>query len=389
MRALLVALAAAPCAGHKLPSRSDAHVFSGASHGGCSLNADYPLQYVTYRTTDRPVIDGKLDEALWAEVPWTNDFVDISTDQTPRKKTRAKMRWDDGHLYVGAYLEEDEIWANITKDDEVIFHDNDFEVFVDPGGSTHFYKEIEINARGKVWDLCINRPYGEGGYENSSRTYGRSGFGIPGLQSAVTIDGTLNDATSKSKSWTVEMAIPVSSLLVNSTGGEPPAPGRYWRLDFSRVQWRVLRKGAAFWKDPKYKAEDNWVWQPIGVINMHNPERWGYLQFADTEVNKTSLVKDPEWPVRLWASKVFHAQKDFGKKNKGVFAKDLQELRGSNATSMLETPCGLDTKVTCTNADCKAFKVRVASPDGKCVAVIDHRRHISMDSSSCGDAGTM
>jgi hypothetical protein len=27
-------------------------------------------------------------------------------------------------------------------------------------------------------------------------------------------------------------------------------------------------------------AEDNWVWSPQGLINMHVPERWGWVEFA-------------------------------------------------------------------------------------------------------------
>lgn len=43
------------------------------------------------------------------------------------------------------------MWANITKGPDVIFHDNDFEVFVDPAGSNHHYKEFEINANCAKW----------------------------------------------------------------------------------------------------------------------------------------------------------------------------------------------------------------------------------------------
>jgi hypothetical protein len=41
----------------------------------------------------------------------------------------------------------------------VIFHDNDFEVFIDPDGDNWQYYEIEVNARGQVWDLLLIRPY--------------------------------------------------------------------------------------------------------------------------------------------------------------------------------------------------------------------------------------
>ncbi len=59
---------------------------------------------------------------------------------------------------------------------QVIFHDNDFEIFVDADGSTHYYKETEVNAGAADWDLCLNKPYNDGGYENSSRVFGAQGF---------------------------------------------------------------------------------------------------------------------------------------------------------------------------------------------------------------------
>ncbi|MEL7220901.1 MAG: carbohydrate-binding family 9-like protein, partial [Bacteroidota bacterium] len=31
---------------------------------------------------------------------------------------------------------------------------------------------------------------------------------------------------------------------------------------------------------------DYWVWSPHGTINMHMPEKWGYVQFSETEVGK-------------------------------------------------------------------------------------------------------
>jgi hypothetical protein len=29
--------------------------------------------------------------------------------------------------------------------------------------------------------------------------------------------------------------------------------------------------------------EDNSVWSPQGVINMHLPERWGFVEFSSAE----------------------------------------------------------------------------------------------------------
>jgi len=58
-------------------------------------------------------------------------------------------------LSLGHDSQEPEIWANITEHDQVIFQDNDFEVFVDPASSSHYYKELEINALASTWALYV------------------------------------------------------------------------------------------------------------------------------------------------------------------------------------------------------------------------------------------
>jgi len=56
---------------------------------------------------------------------------------------------------VGDNPQDPEIWANVTEHDQVIFQDNDFEVFVDPASSSHYYKELEINALASTWALYV------------------------------------------------------------------------------------------------------------------------------------------------------------------------------------------------------------------------------------------
>ena len=43
------------------------------------------------------------------------------------------MLWDDDALYVGAWMEEPQVVATFTEKNSVIFWDNDFEVFINPG----------------------------------------------------------------------------------------------------------------------------------------------------------------------------------------------------------------------------------------------------------------
>ena len=73
------------------------------------------------------------------------------------------MLYDDNYFYFAAELDEPHVWATLTDRDAVIYHDNDFEVFIDPDGDNHLYYELEINALGTEWDLLLVKPYRDGG----------------------------------------------------------------------------------------------------------------------------------------------------------------------------------------------------------------------------------
>ena len=122
-----------------------------------------PRTVVCYRASSPLTTDGKLDEASWLATPWSAPFVDIDGVRPVRHATRMKLLWDDEALYIAAQLDEPDLWATITTRDAVIFQDHDFEVFVDPGGDTHEYYELEVNALGTAFDLFLVKPYRDGG----------------------------------------------------------------------------------------------------------------------------------------------------------------------------------------------------------------------------------
>jgi hypothetical protein len=233
-----------------------------------------PKEYVCYRTAGKVVIDGKLDEASWRNAPATDEFIDIEGDVKPRPRfaTRAKMLWDNQYFYIGAEMEEPHVWATLTKRDSVIFHDNDFEVFIDPNGDRDEYYELEINALNTVWDLFLPKPYRDGGKAQNS-------WDIVGLKTAVKVTGTLNDLTDNDTGWSVEMAIPWKALGEYAHKAAPPADGDQWRINFSRVEWQHEIVDGKYRKVANTK-EDNWVWSAQGVIDMHRPEMWGYVRFS-------------------------------------------------------------------------------------------------------------
>lgn len=221
-----------------------------------------PLEYVCHFTTIAPKIDGKLDDVVWQKAPWTSDFVDIegAAKPAPRFHTRVKMLWDHRYLYIAAQMEEPDVKATLTQHDSVIFEDNDFEVFLKPLPSTASYYEFEINALNTGWDLFLPKPYRMGGEADNS-------WDIQGLQTAVAVQGTLNNSSDKDQGWTVEIAYPLNAFQSRQQV-PPPQDGTTWRMNFSRVEWKAGQ--------PK---EDNWVWTPQGLIDMHVPEHWGFLRF--------------------------------------------------------------------------------------------------------------
>ncbi len=278
-----------------------------------------PKGYVCYRATGAIEVDGRLEEDSWRNVPWTDDFADIQGDVKPRPRfrTRAKMLWDDEYFYVGAELEEPHVWAALTQHDSVIYHDNDFEIFIDPNGDNHEYYEIEINALGTEWDLLLIRPYKDGGPAVNS-------WEVPGLKAAVHVEGTINNPTDIDKNWSVEVAIPWKVLAECAHCTTPPSDGDQWRINFSRVEWEVEVVDGKYRKMAG-KREDNWVWSPQGVINMHCPEKWGYVQFSMAGVGEAEHRPDPAAPARDLLHRVYYAQRDYKQKH-GRWAKILTEL---------------------------------------------------------------
>ncbi len=233
-------------------------------------------------------IDGRLDDKAWLNVPWSDNFVDIATaNAAPANRvTRFKMLWDSTYCYIAACLVEHDIWAELLHRDDTVYHDNDFEVFIDPDGDGKNYFELEVNALGTVMDLFLPKPYNQGGKAQMK-------WDAKGLQLAVARYGTINHPGDTDTRWTVEMAIPWKALK----GQKPPADGSSWRFNFSRVEWAADIQNGKYKKrrnpvNGKFLPEENWVWSPQGVVNMHIPSRWGTVRF----------VRDPAPQIvpKLW-----------------------------------------------------------------------------------------
>lgn len=255
--------------------------------------------YTAYRVTEPIKIDGKLDELAWQHAPLSARFVDILTGQPALHSTRVSILWDDKNLYLGYHIEEPFVHAKFTNHNDTIYYDNDVECFI--AGRDAYY-EFEINGFNTcyevffIWDDAYESggfasapefardkmvPFNGVGFTNHPRggRLGNFNWTFPGKQTAVFIDGTVNNDTDHDRGWTVEVAFPWAGmkwLAKADNRSLPPQNGDVWRIDFSRFN--------TYKEAPPAKDSGGWVLSPHFVWDSHIPECFPYIEFSTNSV---------------------------------------------------------------------------------------------------------
>ncbi len=259
--------------------------------------------YNAYRTAHAPKIDGRLDELVWQDTPRSPRFRNLISGAETIHDTRAAVLWDDDYLYVAYWIEEPDVKATHTERDALIYQDNDVEFFI--AGKDAYY-EFEINAFGTIYEVFFvwEDAYQKGGYDTIP-TLGpnqpgrrpwhgvgykphprgpRIGFwqwDFPGLQSAVAVDGTINDDQDRDRGWTVELALPwsgMSALAMGDNRSLPPLDQDIWRMDFSRFN--------QYKEAPPADDSGGWAWSPHGVWDSHVPACFTYIHFSTKDISR-------------------------------------------------------------------------------------------------------
>jgi hypothetical protein len=77
-------------------------------------------------------------------------------------------------------------------------------------------------------------------------------------------DGTINDDKDRDRGWTVELALPWSSLSILGKGDNlPPKDTDIWRMDFSIFNQYKEAEPA--------NDSGGWTWSPHGMWDSHLP----------------------------------------------------------------------------------------------------------------------
>jgi hypothetical protein len=140
------------------------------------------------------------------------------------------------------------------------------------------------------------------------------------------------------------------------------------------VQWQLNHVGPSYARrlDPATKApfpENNWVWSPQGVVDMHLPERWGFVQFSPEDAGsaQTPFMEHRNERVKWALRRLYYRQQQFRAAN-GRYAADLSLLDAH--TIAVD---GLDFKPSLQVTD-SMFELRANGFDGAVVRLREDGR---------------
>jgi hypothetical protein len=162
------------------------------------------------RTTERPTIDGSLDDAAWTNAARIDNFHQVNPVEyaTPSEKTEIYLLYDDDALYIGARIHTPPggLTANVMRQGASITQEDSLFVTLDPFNTRRGGYFFGLNAHGVRFD---------GLYRNVSEYY--TDWDSIWFAGAKEFEG----------GWTAEYEIPFKSLSFDPNSDT-------WGLNFSR-----------------------------------------------------------------------------------------------------------------------------------------------------------
>ncbi|MBA3550558.1 MAG: carbohydrate-binding family 9-like protein [Nannocystis sp.] len=235
--------------------------------------ATRPRQVVaTQVATGALTIDGRIEEAAWAERPalLLADSLDGEPDEEATaivpgalgedalqagRGTTLRLAWDAEFLYVAASLPDADLWTEYTAQDEPLYKQEAFEWFVAGTGEGSRYLEYQVSARGVTFDARFPRyRAGDEAWDSSWRT-------------AVAVWGTLDVGGDRDRGWSVEAAIPWTELCEHTELRCPPAPGMRLRVNAFRLERPDRKRSDALALSPT-RAPDFHAWANAAELEL-------------------------------------------------------------------------------------------------------------------------
>lgn len=167
-------------------------------------------------------VDGRLDEAAWKRegIPLVHS---VSAEPAPELESRVWFAWNEEFLYLAGDLRDSDIWSTYTEQDDPLYKQEVFELFVASDAAARDYIEYEVSPRNVTFDAHFPR-YRDGDEAWDSR-----------WRTAVHVRGTLDDRDDRDEGWSVEVAVPWSELCAQTRIQCPPRSGLVLRVNVFRI----------------------------------------------------------------------------------------------------------------------------------------------------------
>ncbi len=201
-----------------------------------------------------PEIDGALGESAWDRPPALL-VESLDGEPYPGAPTEVWFAWDAEHLYVAGRLPDEDLWTTYERQDDPLYKQEAFEVFVAGDRSGTRYLEYQVSARGITFDARFPA-YRRGDEAWDSR-----------WSTATQIDGTLNDASDRDRGWTVEVAIPWSELCAETTVPCTPLAGSTLRVNVFRLDHPGRKETVALALSPTLRPDFH-AWENAALLEL-------------------------------------------------------------------------------------------------------------------------
>ncbi len=209
------------------------------------------------RTTGAIALDGHLDEADWGSAPRTERFVGTLDGSESGPESRARMLRDDTRLYVAFEVDDPFLVCGMDGRDAHLWDEDVVELMIDPDGDGARYFELQVSPSGRIFDTWFDSP-------RQPAPVGHVAW-QSGLVAGVDARGVVDDDEADD-GYTVELAIPWSSLALGGASAHGPASGDTWRI-------------ALYVLDAREQGQLGVGWSPPLVGDFHVPDWFGRVVF--------------------------------------------------------------------------------------------------------------
>ncbi len=197
-----------------------------------------PPRFIIPRALTAPVIDGKTDEPVWRNAAVFQTIYPLNKrEPAPGPETTIRVLWDEHYLFFAFECSDRDIKAAAVERDGPVWNWDCVEVFLLPEFEAGLYWEINITPAGSIYDALNAKKFkGWGGLARPELT-------VEGLQTAGSVNGTLNQSDDRDVGYTIEIAVPFRRIP-SYTRGNPPHPGDTLHLMLIRIDRNAEDKTA-------------------------------------------------------------------------------------------------------------------------------------------------